>query len=734
MMKRLFYLAFLVVLLSMATAKEWYQHWVDENSSIIFASLAFDSSDNAHISYYDGSDYEGSNGDLKYAVWNGTSWQIETVDADYSVGRYSSLALDSSGNPHISYYDASNGDLKYAVWNGTSWQIETLDSNGYVGKYTSLALDSSGNPHISYYDYTNDDLKYAVWNGTSWQIETVDADSSVGRYSSLKVDPSGNPHISYYDNYDDDLKYAVWNGTSWQIETVDADGDVGTYASIALNSFGIPSISYINLITNSSILIFTTWNGLYWEHEIVDSGKYVGKHNSLALDSDNNPHISYHDTGKNNLMYAFLDFYCNHYWSVETVDADGDVGGYTSLAMDSSDFPHISYHDRGNNNLKYAAWNGTNWEIETVDSTGEVGSYTSLALDTSDHPHISYYDYGSDNLKYAAWNGASWEIQTVDSDGDVGSFTSLALDSGDNPHISYNDYTNNDLKYSWHNEAPSAFSLLSPSDGATVDDYPLCDWEDALDYHAVSYDLWYSTEYDFDPREELTGLTDSEHQFSETELDPGTIYFWKVRAWDGYEETWSTETWTFYVPDNVGLDGVELAASPAANGVLLGWTISGDTPSSIRVLRGEENPVAVSGSLPGETSRWLDRGVEPGESYVYWLETTDSAGCVKRFGPTAAVVVPEQAQRLTLDEPYPNPAANSVSVAFTLPEAQHVSLSVYDLVGRRVTTLSEGELPAGRHEVAWDCAGEASGIYLLRLETQGAALSRRVVVGRIVDR
>jgi hypothetical protein len=94
------------------------------------------------------------------------------------------------------------------------------------------------------------------------------------------------------------------------------------------------------------------------------------------------------------------------------------------------------------------------------------------------------------------------------------------------------------------------------------------------------------------------------------------------------------------------------------------------------------------------------------------------------------VVVPEEAQRLVLDEPWPNPADNSVSVAFSLPEAQRVSLSVYDLAGRRVATLSEGELPAGRHAVSWDCAGEAAGVYLLRLETEGEALSRRVVVDR----
>ncbi|MBD3400862.1 MAG: hypothetical protein GF399_11115, partial [Candidatus Coatesbacteria bacterium] len=97
-MKRLLCLVFLAILASMATASEWAFQWVDKHSSIGYSSLVLDSSGNPHISYFDSTNY-----DLKYAAWNGASWVIETVDSTGDVGRYTSLALDSYGSPSISY-------------------------------------------------------------------------------------------------------------------------------------------------------------------------------------------------------------------------------------------------------------------------------------------------------------------------------------------------------------------------------------------------------------------------------------------------------------------------------------------------------------------------------------------------------------------------------------------------------------------------------------------------------
>jgi len=64
---------------------------------------------------------------------SGWGWSIQTVDSDGEVGLYTSIALDSAGRPHISYCDWTNGDLKYAHWTGSYWEIQTVDSGDFMG-------------------------------------------------------------------------------------------------------------------------------------------------------------------------------------------------------------------------------------------------------------------------------------------------------------------------------------------------------------------------------------------------------------------------------------------------------------------------------------------------------------------------------------------------------------------------------------------------------------------------
>lgn len=78
----------------------------------------------------------------------------------------------------------------------------------------------------------------------------------------------------------------------------------------------------------------------------------------------------------------------------------------------------------------------------------------------------------------------------------------------------------------------------------------------------------------------------------------------------------------------------------------------------------------------------------------------------------------------------PNPARGATALDLALPAAGRVRVSAMDVAGRTVSTLADGEYPAGSHRLTWEPSGLPPGVYLLRLETPGAARSLRVVLVR----
>ncbi|AXY73422.1 T9SS C-terminal target domain-containing protein [Paraflavitalea soli] len=76
---------------------------------------------------------------------------------------------------------------------------------------------------------------------------------------------------------------------------------------------------------------------------------------------------------------------------------------------------------------------------------------------------------------------------------------------------------------------------------------------------------------------------------------------------------------------------------------------------------------------------------------------------------------------------FPNPFKESNTIQFTLQKAGFANLSVYDMTGKQVAVLVNGNLPAGQHRAVFKPAGTAPGIYTIRL-----MYDRKVVTQKLV--
>lgn len=85
---------------------------------------------------------------------------------------------------------------------------------------------------------------------------------------------------------------------------------------------------------------------------------------------------------------------------------------------------------------------------------------------------------------------------------------------------------------------------------------------------------------------------------------------------------------------------------------------------------------------------------------------------------------------------YPNPFNPTTSVWFGVPEASEVSLKVYNVVGQEVSTLFEGTVPAGYHQMQWTARSPhgplSSGVYFCRFTGRGVSGRAHTAIEKMI--
>jgi hypothetical protein len=98
--------------------------------------------------------------------------------------------------------------------------------------------------------------------------------------------------------------------------------------------------------------------------------------------------------------------------------------------------------------------------------------------------------------------------------------------------------------------------------------------------------------------------------------------------------------------------------------------------------------------------------------------------------PTAIDPIRNISDQFSLEQNYPNPFNPTTTIGFYVSERGFIKLTVYDLLGKEITTLVNEEKAAGNYTVEFDAGKLSSGIYLYRLETGNFTQTQRMILMR----
>jgi hypothetical protein len=107
--------------------------------------------------------------------------------------------------------------------------------------------------------------------------------------------------------------------------------------------------------------------------------------------------------------------------------------------------------------------------------------------------------------------------------------------------------------------------------------------------------------------------------------------------------------------------------------------------------------------------------------YMQMIATSDSIMAAVQAHPPSPL-------GYTLHQNYPNPFNPTTTISFSIAKAGLVSLTVYDLLGRSVTTLLNEHLNSGSYQVPWDAGSLPSGMYFYRLNAGGFSDVKKTVL------
>jgi hypothetical protein len=442
-----------------------------------------------------------------------------------------SVALDSSGNPAVAWDECftsfcTDKDIYVKRWNGTSWvQLGSfLDFDSFrLSTNPSLALDSSGNPVVSWQesDGTSSNIYVKRWNGSAWVlVGTTFLDVNTNRDASkpsLALDSSGNPVIAWHEHDGTSTKIYVkkyitnsWQDMGGMLDV--AGGQSATNSSIARKSNNNPVVAWDETDSNngSRNVYVKEWNGTNWIRRGGTLDKVLGadaENPSVATRATGaNIHVAWQENGNiyESLWSGGASFVTQGSANSGALDNNLASEAITpSLAVRSDNFPVVAFAEDGNiivKRLSEIFWIpiGAGF-LDTI--LANEAYKPSLALKTDDNPIVAWYeDNGTSfDIFVKEWDGGAWASlggavdKTLSKDAkDI----ALAIRSDNRPVVAWEEDGNIYVKRwtgtSWASvggtlDKTAGNEALRPSIDLRSDNNPVVTWQE---WNGSSYDVW----------------------------------------------------------------------------------------------------------------------------------------------------------------------------------------------------------------------------------------------------